>query len=71
MAVIAFDLGREQPGVLAAITAGAALGFLVFNFPPASSSMGDSGSNLLGLLMGVVIVEARSRRPPSCPSCCR
>ena len=58
MAVIAFDLGREQPGVLAAITAGAALGFLVFNFPPASSFMGDSGSNLLGLLMGVVIVEA-------------
>jgi UDP-GlcNAc:undecaprenyl-phosphate/decaprenyl-phosphate GlcNAc-1-phosphate transferase len=58
MAVIAYDLGRNQPGVLAAITAGAALGFLVFNFPPASSFMGDSGSNLLGLLMGVVIVEA-------------
>ncbi len=58
MAVIAFDLGRQQPGVLAAITAGAALGFLVFNFPPASSFMGDSGSNLLGLLMGVIIVEA-------------
>ncbi len=58
MAVIAFDLGREQPGVLAAITAGAALGFLVFNFPPASSFMGDSGSNLLGLLMGVITVEA-------------
>src|SRR6478609_10027380 len=58
MTVIAFDLGRPQPGVLAAITTGVALGFLVFNFPPASSFMGDSGSNLLGLLMGVVIVEA-------------
>jgi UDP-GlcNAc:undecaprenyl-phosphate/decaprenyl-phosphate GlcNAc-1-phosphate transferase len=58
MAVIAFDLGRQQPGVLAAITAGAALGFLLFNFPPASSFMGDSGSNLLGLLMGVITVEA-------------
>ena len=58
MAVIAFDLGRQQPGVLAAITAGAALGFLVFNFPPASSFMGDCGSNLLGLLMGVMTVEA-------------
>src|SRR3954453_11019792 len=58
MAVIAFDLGREQPGGLAAITAGAALGFLLFNFPPASSFMGDSGSNLLGLLMGVITVEA-------------
>jgi UDP-GlcNAc:undecaprenyl-phosphate GlcNAc-1-phosphate transferase len=58
MAVIAFDLGRQPPGVLAAITAGAALGFLLFNFPPASSFMGDCGANLLGLLMGVTTVEA-------------
>jgi len=58
VAVIAFDLSREQPGVLAAITAGAALGFLIFNFPPASSFMGDCGANLLGLLMGVITVEA-------------
>ncbi len=58
MAVIAFDLGRQQPGVFAAITAGAALGFLIYNFPPASSFMGDCGANLLGLLMGVIAVEA-------------
>jgi UDP-GlcNAc:undecaprenyl-phosphate GlcNAc-1-phosphate transferase len=58
MAVIAFDLARPQPGVLAALTAGAALGFLIFNFPPASSFMGDCGAQLLGLLMGVITVEA-------------
>src|SRR6059058_388834 len=58
MAVIAFDLGRQQPGVLAALTAGAALGFLLYNFPPASSFMGDCGANLLGLLMGCIAVEA-------------
>jgi len=58
LAVIAFDLGRPQPGVLAALTAGAALGFLIYNFPPASSFMGDCGANLLGLLMGVIAVEA-------------
>jgi UDP-GlcNAc:undecaprenyl-phosphate/decaprenyl-phosphate GlcNAc-1-phosphate transferase len=58
MAVIAFDLDRQQPGVLAALTAGAALGFLLYNFPPASSFMGDCGANLLGLLMGVITVEA-------------
>ncbi len=58
LAIIAFDLGRQQPGVLAALTAGAALGFLIYNFPPASSFMGDSGANLLGLLMGVITVEA-------------
>ncbi len=58
MAVIAFDLSRQQPAVLAALTAGAALGFLLYNFPPASSFMGDCGANLLGLLMGVITVEA-------------
>jgi UDP-GlcNAc:undecaprenyl-phosphate GlcNAc-1-phosphate transferase len=44
--------------VLAALTAGAALGFLIYNFPPAKSFMGDCGANLLGLLMGVIAVEA-------------
>jgi UDP-GlcNAc:undecaprenyl-phosphate/decaprenyl-phosphate GlcNAc-1-phosphate transferase len=55
--VIAFDLGRDSAGVLAAITAGAALGFLVHNFHPASVFMGDCGSNLLGLLLGAAVVE--------------
>src|SRR4051812_23334497 len=56
-AVIAFDLERRTAGTLAAITCGAALGFLIFNFHPASVFMGDCGSNLLGLLLGAVIVE--------------
>ncbi len=57
LAVIAFDLERWAPGVLAAIIAGASLGFLIYNFPPASSFMGDCGANLLGLLMGCLTVE--------------
>ena len=56
-AIIAFDLGRDAAAVLAAIVSGAALGFLVHNFHPASVFMGDCGSNLLGLLLGGVIVE--------------
>jgi UDP-GlcNAc:undecaprenyl-phosphate/decaprenyl-phosphate GlcNAc-1-phosphate transferase len=56
-AVIAFDLQRDTAGVLAALTAGAALGFLVHNFHPASIFMGDSGSNLLGLLLGCIAVQ--------------
>jgi UDP-GlcNAc:undecaprenyl-phosphate GlcNAc-1-phosphate transferase len=55
--VIAFDLNESAAGVLAGCIAGAALGFLVHNFHPASVFMGDSGSNLLGLLLGGVIVE--------------
>jgi len=53
-AVIAFDADFTRPGALAAIIAGAALGFLVHNFHPASVFMGDAGSNLLGLLLGCV-----------------
>ncbi len=56
-AIIAFDLGRGSAAVLAAIIAGAAAGFLVFNFHPAKIFMGDAGSNLLGLLLGCVAVE--------------
>ena len=55
--IIAFDLDRNHAGVFAAITAGAALGFLVHNFHPASVYMGDCGSNLLGLLLGCIAVE--------------
>ena len=55
--IIAFDLAKGSAGVLAAIVAGAALGFLVHNFHPASVFMGDAGSNLLGLLLGAAIVE--------------
>jgi UDP-GlcNAc:undecaprenyl-phosphate GlcNAc-1-phosphate transferase len=43
--------------VLAALTAGASLGFLRHGFPPATTFMGDTGSNLLGYLLGVVAVQ--------------
>ena len=55
-AVIAFDLGVGSAAILAALTAGAALGFLVHNFHPASIFMGDAGANLLGYLLGVAAV---------------
>ena len=55
-AIVAFDLDVSGAGILAALTAGAALGFLFYNFHPASVFMGDSGSNLLGYLLGVVSV---------------
>jgi UDP-GlcNAc:undecaprenyl-phosphate GlcNAc-1-phosphate transferase len=57
LAVIALSLDRNAAGVLAAITAGASLGFLRRGFPPASIFMGDTGSNLLGYLLGAVAVQ--------------
>ncbi len=56
-AVIALSLDRVDAGILAALTAGAAVGFLWHNFHPASIFMGDAGSNLLGLLLACVAVQ--------------
>ena len=57
LAIVALSLDRTGAGVLAAITAGGALGFLRHGFPPASSFMGDTGSNLLGYLLAAVAVQ--------------
>jgi UDP-GlcNAc:undecaprenyl-phosphate GlcNAc-1-phosphate transferase len=57
LATIALSLERNSAGVLAALTAGAALGFLRHGFPPASSFMGDTGSNLLGFLLATASVQ--------------
>jgi UDP-GlcNAc:undecaprenyl-phosphate/decaprenyl-phosphate GlcNAc-1-phosphate transferase len=57
LATIALSLDRTAAGVLAALTAGGALGFLRWGFPPASTFMGDTGSNLLGYLLGAVAVQ--------------
>lgn len=57
LATIALSLDRTAAGVLAALTAGGALGYLRWGFPPASTFMGDTGSNLLGYLLGAVAVQ--------------
>jgi UDP-GlcNAc:undecaprenyl-phosphate GlcNAc-1-phosphate transferase len=44
--------GQIQGAMLAAILGGAVLGFLVFNFNPASIFMGDCGSMFLGFSLG-------------------
>jgi UDP-GlcNAc:undecaprenyl-phosphate GlcNAc-1-phosphate transferase len=56
--LIAFNLqgGSSDAAVLAAMTSGAALGFLFHNRYPASIFMGDTGSQLLGYLLGVVAI---------------
>ncbi len=45
--------------LIAAALAGATLGFLVFNFPPAKIFMGDSGSLFLGFTLAVLAIARR------------
>ncbi len=56
VSIIALILGKVTglDFILAIIMVGATLGFLVFNFPPASIFMGDSGSLFLGFMISVI-----------------
>lgn len=51
--------GQYLVGVLAAALLGACLGFLVYNFNPASIFMGDTGSLFIGFLLAVVGIKLR------------
>ncbi|MEA2475104.1 MAG: UDP-GlcNAc:undecaprenyl-phosphate/decaprenyl-phosphate GlcNAc-phosphate transferase [Thermoleophilaceae bacterium] len=56
-ATISLSLDREVAGVLALIVAAATLGYLRHGFAPASIFLGDSGSNLLGFLLGTIVIQ--------------
>ena len=65
IAAVAFLVfaGHGQPGgvssatLVGAIVIGVSLGFLVHNWHPARLYMGDTGSQLLGLLLGVAMIS--------------
>lgn len=46
-----------------ALLLGATLGFLFWNFPPAKIFMGDSGSLVLGFMLGVLTIRTTYLRP--------
>ena len=64
-AFLATALSIQQWFVAAALSLllGALLGFLCFNFAPASIFMGDAGSLVIGLLLGVLTVRTTFLRP--------
>lgn len=49
--------GHFAEAAIAFAFSGALLGFLVFNFPPASIFLGDSGSLLIGLVAGALAIR--------------
>jgi UDP-GlcNAc:undecaprenyl-phosphate GlcNAc-1-phosphate transferase len=50
--------GQVFVPVLAIVLLGAVLGFLAYNFPPASIFLGDAGSQVLGFLIAVLALMA-------------
>jgi UDP-GlcNAc:undecaprenyl-phosphate GlcNAc-1-phosphate transferase len=54
MGLIAASEGREYVSIIALVLSGALAGFLVLNRPPASIFLGDSGSMVIGLTVGLL-----------------
>lgn len=54
MFILAFGARRFDAAALAISLAGACLGFLRYNFHPASIFLGDSGSMLIGFMLGTI-----------------
>ena len=59
MAVIAVNTGHPQVAIVALTLAGSLAGFLVYNLPPASIFLGDSGSMVIGLVVGMISIQGR------------
>lgn len=59
LAVMAGMVGHLLAAAVALALAGAVLGFLRYNLPPASVYMGDAGAMLIGLVIGALAVAAR------------
>jgi UDP-GlcNAc:undecaprenyl-phosphate GlcNAc-1-phosphate transferase len=57
--VLAASQGQELVGRLAAALCGSAVGFLIYNFNPATTFMGDTGSTVLGFLLAVIGIKLR------------
>lgn len=55
--VIAFDRGQELVSALSIVTAGATIGFLMWNKSPAKIYMGDAGALFLGVIISVITVR--------------
>jgi UDP-GlcNAc:undecaprenyl-phosphate GlcNAc-1-phosphate transferase len=61
---IAFNQGQLLVSALAVVTAGATLGFLIWNKSPAKIYMGDAGALFLGVIIGVLTIQLKPEVAP-------
>lgn len=57
LAVMMLSIGRTIDCIIAVSIAGALVGFLRFNFPPAKVYLGDTGSMLIGFLLSALAIR--------------
>ncbi len=63
LGIIAMRMENEHVAAVALTLTAALAGFLVFNRPPASVFLGDSGSTLIGLVIGVLGIQGALKSP--------
>ena len=56
LSIFFWQIGNQSLLAISMALAGSVLGFLFFNFPPASIFMGDSGSQFLGFTLAVLAI---------------
>jgi UDP-GlcNAc:undecaprenyl-phosphate GlcNAc-1-phosphate transferase len=61
--IVSVSLGHPAIGLVVAALAGAILGFLPYNFPPARAYLGDAGSLVAGFLLAGLAVEGSTKGP--------
>ena len=63
--LIAYGQGQELISALAILTAGATLGFLMWNKAPAKIYMGDAGALFLGIILSTLTIRMNSGIDPN------
>jgi UDP-GlcNAc:undecaprenyl-phosphate GlcNAc-1-phosphate transferase len=57
LGVIAASEGHDHVAMMATVLAASVMGFLLYNLPPASVFLGDSGSMVIGLSVGLLGIQ--------------
>ena len=63
IAAIAYMTRHVEVAIVASVFAGSLVGFMRFNFPPATIFLGDTGSMLIGLVVGALAIQGSMKGP--------
>jgi UDP-GlcNAc:undecaprenyl-phosphate/decaprenyl-phosphate GlcNAc-1-phosphate transferase len=63
LALVSAITGNSYVAIVSVSLAGALIGFLCFNLPPASVYLGDCGSMLIGLVVGALSIQGATKGP--------
>lgn len=63
LGLMAAMTGQRDEAIIATALAGGLAGFLIFNLPPARVFLGDTGSMMIGLVLGVVAIRSSLKGP--------